>query len=141
MEALHSLKPVFICIDDEIIILKSLQSQLQRNFGSKYQYEFAESTDEAFELIEELIHDKSKIIVIISDWLMPQMKGDEFLIKVHEMHPNIVKIMLTGQADKSAIQRAVKEADLFRLINKPWEEKELIEIIHQGLLQLNDNKK
>lgn len=138
MEVLDDLKPVFICIDDEIIILKSLQNQLQRNFGSKYQYEFAESTDEAFELIEELIHDKNKIIVIISDWLMPQMKGDEFLIKVHQMHPNIVKIMLTGQANKDAVKRAVEEANLYKLISKPWEEKELIEIIHQGLQKLNN---
>ena len=42
-------------------------------------------------------------IIIVSDWLMPGMKGDEFLIQVHQKFPHIVKVLLTGQADSEAI--------------------------------------
>jgi len=94
----------------------------------------AESADEALEIIEELYEEDHEIIVIVSDWLMPGMKGDEFLIQVHEKYPNIVKVMLTGQADDDAIERAQNEAHLHRCLYKPWNAKELIETIRSGIV-------
>jgi len=126
-------KKVILCIDDERIILQSLRDQFMRNFGNEYTYEFAESGDEALEVIEELDADDVQILVIVSDWLMPEMKGDELLIKIHQRFPNIVKIMLTGQADTQAIQRAKEQANLYCYISKPWEEKELIDVIKSGM--------
>jgi hypothetical protein len=41
--------------------------------------------------------------------------------------------MLTGQAEKSAIERAEKEANLFKCLNKPWDEQDLIDTIIEGL--------
>jgi response regulator RpfG family c-di-GMP phosphodiesterase len=129
-------KPVILCVDDESIILTSLTRQLKQVFDDAYVYEMAESADEAFEIIEELSADKINVVVIVSDWLMPGMKGDEFLIKVHQKFPNVVKILLTGQADKRAIERATKEANLHRYIAKPWEQQELINSIESGLKKL-----
>lgn len=124
---------VILCIDDEKTVLDSLKSQLKRRLGEAYSYEFAESADEGFEIIDELAEDDTEILIIVSDWLMPGMKGDEFLAKVHGKYPRIVKVMLTGQADESAIEHAKDQANLFRLINKPWDENELIEAIERGL--------
>ncbi len=121
-----------LCVDDEEIILKCLGDQLRRNFGDQYIYEFAESADEALEVIDELNKDEVSIILIVSDWLMPGMKGDEFLIRVHQKFPGIVKVMLTGHADIHAIERARKDADLHRCISKPWTEEELIEAMTSG---------
>ena len=73
------------------------------------------------------------LIIIVSDWLMPGTKGDEFLIQVHAKYPQIVKIMLTGQADLAAIERAKKLANLYRCLFKPWDENELVETIETGL--------
>jgi len=126
-------KKVILCIDDERIILQSLRDQFIRSFGNAYTYEFAESGDEALEVIEELNADSVKILVIVSDWLMPEMKGDELLIKIHQKFPKIVKIMLTGQADTKAITRAREEANLYCCISKPWEEKTLIDAIKFGM--------
>ncbi|MCB0478361.1 MAG: response regulator, partial [Crocinitomicaceae bacterium] len=81
-------KKTILCLDDERTILTSLKGQLRRNFGSEYGYEFAESPEEALELIEELKQEDIDILLIVSDWLMPEMKGDEFLIKVHQKFPN-----------------------------------------------------
>ena len=67
---------------------------------------------------------------------MPGMKGDEFLIQVHQRFPRVIKVMLTGQADDSAIDQAKIKADLHRCIYKPWSEAELIEIIESGLAKL-----
>lgn len=125
-----------LCVDDEVMVLTSLKIELQGAFGDNYLYELAESADEALEVMEELDEEGLKIIVIISDWLMPGMKGDEFLIHVHEKYPHIIKIMLTGQANEEAIERAKKYANLYRCCSKPWESGELIETIRAAVGQL-----
>lgn len=124
-----------LCVDDEHIVLKSLTTQLATHFGDDFLYEIAESADDAFEVIEELQEDGLQLLIIVSDWLMPGIKGDEFLIKVHQQFPHIVKVMLTGQADEQAIERARQEANLLACLYKPWDEKELVHIIHRGLEQ------
>jgi len=122
-----------ICVDDEVIILDSLKEQLRRKFGDRFIYEIAESAEEAWEVIKELHEDNIKIIAIVSDWLMPGTKGDEFLIEIHERFPNIVKVMLTGQADEDGIAKAKGKADLHACIHKPWTEAELTQIIATAL--------
>ena len=127
-------KPVILCVDDEIVVLNSLKIQLINEFSNDYLYELAESADEALEILEELQEEEGiDTVVIVSDWLMPGLKGDEFLIQVHQKYPDIIKIMLTGQADEEAIERAKKEANLHCCLHKPWDGKELIEIIKSGL--------
>ncbi|MDM8530459.1 response regulator [Anaerolineales bacterium HSG25] len=126
-------KKAILCVDDEEIVLISLRDQIQNYFGDSYIYEMAESADEALEVIEELDENEVEILIIVSDWLMPNMKGDEFLIRVHEKFPRIVKVMLTGQADEAAVDRAKKHANLYRYIAKPWDETELINTLKSGL--------
>ncbi len=118
-----------ICVDDEVVILDSLKEQLKRKFGDRFIYEMAESAEEAWEVIEELEADEIKIIVIVSDWLMPGTKGDEFLIQIHQRFPQLITVMLTGQADETAIERAKQEANLHACLSKPWTEEELSQII------------
>jgi CheY-like chemotaxis protein len=122
-----------LCVDDETIILESLQEQLERHFGNGYLYEIAENAEEGLEIVDELASDGIKILIIVSDWLMPGIKGDEFLIRVHQRFPSIVKVLLTGQANEDAIKRAEKDAELFAVIHKPWSDTELINIIKAGL--------
>jgi CheY-like chemotaxis protein len=128
-------KPVILCVDDEPDILNSLKMQLKNEFKNDYFYELAESGDEALDLLKDF-QEEVQVIVVISDWLMPGIKGDELLIKVHQKYPKIIKVMLTGQADAAALQRAVQEADLYCCLYKPWNSKELIEAIKSGLAKL-----
>lgn len=130
-------KAVILCVDDEVGVLNSLKIQLKNEFSDCYLYESAESADEALELIEELQEDEIDVLVIVSDWLMPGIKGDQFLILVHQKFPQIVKILLTGQADEEAIKRAIEQANLHSCLHKPWESKELITTIKTGLEKIN----
>jgi CheY-like chemotaxis protein len=129
-------KQAILCVDDEISVLESLEIELQKAFNGDYLYEFAESGAEALEIIAELCKDEVNIIVIVSDWLMPGMKGDELLIKIHQKYPQIVTVMLTGQADKEAIERTKSQAKIHALLEKPWDNQELIEVIKSGLKKL-----
>lgn len=122
-----------LCVDDEKIILDSLKSQIKRRFGNTYKCEIATSANEAMEVIEELIEDGIEILIIVSDWLMPGIKGDEFLINIHKKYPKIKKLMITGQADSEAIENARNNADLYACINKPWREEELYSILQSAL--------
>jgi CheY-like chemotaxis protein len=126
-------KGVLLCVDDEIIVLTALKDQLRRAFGSDFHIDVAESAEEALELLDELALDGHKLLVIVSDWLMPGMKGDEFLIKAHGRFPQVVKIMLSGQAESAAVDRARREADLHDFLSKPWNAAALVESINQGL--------
>ncbi len=122
-----------LCVDDEKTVLDSLKEQLKSRFGRQYVYELAENGEDALEIIQELMDEDVEIIIIVSDWLMPGMRGDEFLIEVHKRFPSIVKVMLTGQADDEAIERARDEANLHRCLAKPWSETELFETIESAM--------
>ena len=126
-------KKAIVCVDDESIILESLGEQIENIFGDEFIYESAENAEEGMEVIDELSNEQIDVLIIVSDWLMPGKKGDEFLIEVHKKYPNITKVMLTGQADESAVENAVKNAELFALINKPWTAEELETVIRNGL--------
>jgi len=129
-------KPVILCVDDERMVLQSLRTQLAAAFGDAYIYEGAEDAEEALDVISELYDEESHVIVIISDWLMPGINGDELLIRIHKEYPNVIKIMLTGQADEVAIDRAQKQANLHCCLSKPWLESDLLETIKSGLSKL-----
>lgn len=133
------LKRAILCVDDEKIILDSLKTQLRQEFGDAFMYETAENASDAEEIIEEIIENGTTMIVIVSDWLMPGVKGDELLIKIHARYPDIVKILLSGQASEEAIQRAYDEANLHKCLSKPWDEQELIQTIKSGLDLLQNN--
>ena len=129
-------KKAILCVDDESIILDSLKEQIQNKLGSEYIYETAQNAEEGLEVIEELVEDDTEVLIIVSDWLMPGIKGDEFLIEVHKKFPGIVKVMLTGQASEDAITNAKENADLHACLFKPWKEDELISTIKEGLKKL-----
>ena len=70
-------KIVILCVDDEKLILNSIKAQLKENYGNSFLYETAESALEAFDIIDEVMQDPPTKLIIISDWLMPEIKGDE----------------------------------------------------------------
>lgn len=124
---------VLLCVDDEIIVLTALKDQLRRAFGNAFLIDVAESAEEALELLDELAGQGHELLVIVSDWQMPGMKGDEFLVQAHQRFPTVVKIMLSGQAEPAAVERARREAGLHEFLAKPWNAEELVESINQGL--------
>jgi DNA-binding NtrC family response regulator len=126
-------KPTIICVDDEQVVLNSLKIQLKKEFSHCYSIEMAENAEEALEIIEELKEEDIDIVVVVSDWLMPGKKGDEFLCEVHKIAPNTIKIMLTGQIDRAAIAIAKQQANLYACLSKPWTKEQLIETIKSAL--------
>jgi PAS domain S-box-containing protein len=134
-------KPVIICIDDEPIILDSLKIQLKKAFGDEYAVETAESGEEALELVLALLEDEQEVALVISDYLLPTIKGDELLNRIHKISPETLKIMLTGQADLEAVGNAIKHAKLYRYIAKPWQTEDLNLTVKEAVTSYLQNKK
>jgi class 3 adenylate cyclase/FixJ family two-component response regulator len=135
------IKQVIICVDDEKTVLKSLKTELKDALGNTYQIEIAEGGEDALELIVELIDDGYEIPLIISDYVMPDMKGDELLRRVHELSPKTLKVMLTGQATIEAVGNAIKNAKLYRYIGKPWQTEDLKLTVTEAVHSYSQDKK
>ncbi len=125
-------KPVVLCVDDEKIILDSLQEQVLARVGDRFDCEVAQGGEEGLEVIEELRAEGQDVAVIISDQLMPGMKGDEFLIAAHKIVPDAYKILLTGQATLDAVRNAINHARLYRYVMKPWREDDLMLTVEEA---------
>ncbi|MCX6145816.1 MAG: response regulator [Candidatus Kapabacteria bacterium] len=126
-------KKVVICVDDEKIVLDSLKKEIINSIGNGFIIEVAESGEEALELYEELTSDKIEVCLIISDYIMPEMKGDELLRRVRQLNNDIYTIMLTGQATIQGVVNAINNAGLYRYMSKPWEANDLSLTIQEAL--------
>jgi two-component system NtrC family sensor kinase len=73
--------------------------------------------------------------VVVSDYRMPGLSGVEFLRIVKERWPRIQRVLLTGQADSTAIEEAVNQSEIFRFIWKPWDDTHLIITIQSAIDQ------
>ena len=71
--------------------------------------------------------------LVISDFLMPEMNGLEFLIKVKELYPEVSKIILTGYADKENAINAINDAGIYKYLEKPWNNDDLLINIRNGI--------
>jgi DNA-binding NtrC family response regulator len=126
-------KKLILCVDDEKVVLNTLMGQLNQTFGNRYSYESFTSAEEAEEYIDEVYAEGSDVNLIICDWLMPRIKGDEFLVRVHKRFPSVALIMLSGHASSEAVERAQKEANILAFVQKPWEKEQLMSLVQKAL--------
>lgn len=115
-------------VDDEENILKSLKRAL---IDEKYNCFFATSASAGFEIMES-----NRIDVVISDMRMPEVDGLEFLKQVEEKYPDIVKVILSGQADMYQLIEIINTINVFNFIMKPWDvDLTLIPVINKSIEQ------
>lgn len=115
-----------IVVDDEKIVTSAFKTLFMvEGFDNA---EFFNSPKEALKYLENNTPD-----LIISDFLMPEMNGLEFLTEANKLYPEVSKILLTGYADKENAIKAINEVGLYRYIEKPWDNDDLIINIKNGI--------
>lgn len=110
-------------IDDEINNLTAFRA----NFRKLYDIYTAESAAEGRKILESV-----EIEIVLTDQRMPEMTGVEFLESIIPDFPNPIRILITGYTDMQALIDAVNKGQIYRYINKPWDEEELKMFINQA---------
>lgn len=111
-----------VCVDDEARILRALKALLR-------DHNVHTTTDpaDALRIAREIDAD-----VLICDQRMPQMPGIEVLRQFKRGSPRTMRILLTGYSDLSAVLGSVNEGEVFRFVNKPWDNLELRGLVAQA---------
>jgi len=118
-------KPMVIFVDDEPILLKSL-NRIVRN--EPYDKQFAATGLQALEIMKQ-----TRVHVIVSDLKMPDIDGLALLKKVRRDYPDTVRIILSGQTDIDLALEAIHAGNVYRYITKPYDERDLLQTIRQAL--------
>ena len=120
-------KPTILIVDDEPSVLSALRRLLH---ASSYQVLTAESGAAALEVLAA-----QEVDLVMSDMRMPGMSGADLLSRVQSLYPDSMRILLTGYSDIEAVVQAVNEGGIYRYLNKPWDEHDLLLTIKQALEQ------
>lgn len=115
-----------VIVDDEEMVTKTLKTLLKiEGFNNVTTFN---DTEKALDFIRENPCD-----LIISDFIMPKMNGIEFLSKAKQINEDVTQILLTGYADKENAIRAINEVGIFKYIEKPWNNDDIILNIKNGI--------
>lgn len=109
-------KITVLYVDDEKHNLLSFKASFRRDFNVLT----AESGAEGLEIFR-----KEKVNVIITDQRMPEMTGIELLVEINKIDPEPIRILLTGYSDINAVIDSINKGQVYRYLNKPWQEEEL----------------
>jgi two-component system, chemotaxis family, chemotaxis protein CheY len=120
-------KMYIICIDDQREVLNTVVKDLE-SFENLFMVEPCESAEEAWELIEEIDAEGDQLALVVSDHVMPDKNGVEFLIELHEdgRFVHTKKILLTGLATHKDTITAINKAKIDTYIEKPWKKEQLL---------------
>jgi two-component system chemotaxis response regulator CheY len=129
-------KIFILCIDDQREVLSALSEDLSV-FEDYFELEECESAVEALDVIENIDQEGDYLGLIISDHVMPDMTGVEFLSKVKAEGTFTVtkKILLTGLATHQDTIEAINAAEIDKYIEKPWDKESLIKSVKSLLTQ------
>ncbi|WP_291995497.1 EAL domain-containing protein [Candidatus Accumulibacter sp. ACC003] len=121
-----------LLVDDEPSIVAALRRVLRRD---GYHILTAASAAEGLELLA-----LNDVQVIVSDQRMPVMNGTEFLGRVKEMHPDTIRIVLSGYTDLKSVTDAVNRGAIYKFLTKPWDDDLLREHIREAFIHYEARK-
>ena len=104
-------------VDDAPNVLDGLRRAL-RNMRGEWEMHFVESGEAALKVLEEKPFD-----VVVSDMRMPKMDGAQLLEEVKLRHPDVIRMVLSGQSSRSAVLRSL--APVHQFLSKPCDPLEL----------------
>jgi DNA-binding NtrC family response regulator len=107
-------KPLILIVDDEVGVLNALERLLK---ADGYEIRRAQDPFQALEILKQ-----EPVDLIISDHLMPGMKGLELLKQAKAIRPDAIRVILTGHADLALAMTAINEGEVYRFFTKPWDD-------------------
>lgn len=123
-------KHTVMVVDDEPEIVESLRRTLR---NEPYTVLGTTSPFEAFEAVEA-----GGVDVLVADIDMPELNGLELVAKVRAVRPEVVRILLTGDASLDSALEAINRGEVYRYLTKPWRARELRDTVREALGRLDE---
>ncbi|MFK3791735.1 HD domain-containing phosphohydrolase [Pseudomonas piscis] len=117
--------PGVLLVDAQDLVLQRLRQLLSPH---PYALHFAR---DAIQALHVMAH--CEVDLVISAAHLPQMDGPALLARIHQQYPHTARILLTGDPDPRLIARAINEGEIYRYLNKPWDDQELLLALRQAL--------
>lgn len=117
--------PAILAVDDDDIVLRAVERDLRRRYGSQYRVLAARSAAEALQTLQALKLRNDPVALFLVDQRMPQMTGVEFLEQAIQLFPDAKRVLLTAYADTDAAIRAINIVKLDHYLLKPWDPPEV----------------
>jgi len=115
------IKKRILFVDDDSTILQGLRRML-RPMRDEWDTDFANSGQQALQTME-----KTPFDLVVSDMRMPGMDGAQLLNEVKNKFPDTIRIILSGQAEETAILRA--SGSMHQYLSKPCSYEKLQTVI------------
>jgi signal transduction histidine kinase len=112
---------LILYVDDE----RGNRVVFEHTFAEKFHVKVVASAEEALELFK-----KESVSVLVTDQRMPDMSGNDLLVRVKELYPEVIRIVITAYSDLDPLLSAVNEGLVARYLVKPWDRLELERILH-----------
>ncbi|NMG14738.1 EAL domain-containing protein [Aromatoleum bremense] len=122
-----------LLVDDEPNVMAALRRQL-RTEG--YRILIANSAREGLELLA-----LNTVQVILCDQRMPEMTGTEFFFRVKQLHPDTVRIILSGYTELQSVTDAINQGAIYKFLTKPWDDEALRETVRQAFRMQEYNRR
>lgn len=116
--------PRLLFVDDDPGVLAAVSRFLRR-----YRFEVTTAHDGFAGLLE--LRQNGPFHVVVSDYRMPGMTGDQFLAKVAEVAPDTRRMILSAYADSDLLLAAINAGKVHRYLTKPWDSQELLMVIQE----------
>jgi putative two-component system response regulator len=113
-------------VDDEVSILHAIKQLFSDDTFMRLLV--ASNGEEALEIVR-----KEDVWLVVSDNHMPGISGIELLERIRHISPTTGRILMTAHADLKTAINAINISEAFRFIIKPWDNDELMSIVHEGL--------
>ena len=124
---------IVLCVDDNEEVLQSLRRELRRGLKGRAKIELCSSAEMALERLEALPEAARVGIVIVSDWLMPNMRGDEFVRAVNQRYGDLPVVVLSGHISGEAAEAMRAMPQVRTIMPKPWPSNALLNQIESTL--------
>jgi len=119
-------KHCILLVDDEQNILSTLTRLLR---ADDREIMTAGDSQEGLKKLK----DNNGADLVISDNKLPNISGLDFLVKVKQLYPDTIRILITGYPDLESAIKAINNGQVYRFITKPWENEELKLTVRQAL--------
>ncbi len=114
-------KPVILTVDDEQVVLNSIERDLRQKYGRDYRILKSDSAAGALDILKQLTARGESVALFVADQRMPEMSGTQFLEQAGGMFPEAKKVLLTAYADTEAAINSINRIGLDYYLMKPWD--------------------